>query len=232
MTRTSRRRAQTGLLATLVAGALLLSGCGQQETATGAGGSGAADRGTSGSHKMADGSTMSAAEMAKTDSHGHDDAESASAPGSVTHREGAGAPSAAAAMICSKEIADSVRSTFELRTAPSAVDGWSAQRYTCTYRLPGGRLRLSVQDLDQPGPGRAWFDALSNRLGARTIRGVASLGFPAAETPVRGNVLFLKDDKTLLVDATAVGRSDLPKGLNRTEAAYGVAASVIACWSE
>jgi hypothetical protein len=45
-------------------------------------------------------------------------------------------------------------------------------------------------------------------------------------------VVFLKDHKTLWVDATRVAASDLPEGTNRQDAAYGVAAAVIACWTE
>lgn len=228
MTMTSSSRASMRL-AGLVVTVAMLAGCGQQ--AAPAGGAAVPARDTSGSHRTSDGSAMSEAEMTQMDPESDGD-ESAPAPGEVTHRGGARGPSVAAAMICSHEIADAVRSTFELPALPSAVDGWNDANYTCTYRMPNGELRLSVKDLVAEGPGRAWFDGLRDRLGARTIRGVESLGFPAAETARRGHVLFLKDHKTLLVDATGVGSSDLPEGVNRTEAAYGVAASVIACWTK
>ncbi len=233
-TPTGRR---VGALLTALSLAAVLAACGQQGAAP-AGSSGAGtstkkdaqDTQDADSHEMTDGSSMSDAEMAQMGSDQGD--EVAPAPGSVTHRTGANAPSAAAGMICSREVADSVRATFELRTVPTAIDGWADRTYTCTYRLPGGKLRLAVKDLDEAVPGKAWFTGLSGRLGARPIRGVQSLGLPSAETPVSGEVLFLKDDKTLLVDASGIGRSTLPKGLSRSEAAYGVAASVVACWSE
>ena len=92
--------------------------------------------------------------------------------------------------------------------------------------------RLSVKDLDSAGPGRAYFDDLRRSLPvATTVKGVASYGFPAFET-THGDVVFLKDHKTLWVDAGRLTRADLPAGTSREDAAYGVAAAVIACWTE
>ncbi len=193
-------------------------------------------------HTMPDGSMMSDAEMREMaatespdDSHEHDsgtEAESAPAPGAVTRR-GDG-PSVAAAMICSLEIAESVQRTFALPRVPTATDGWEGQTYTCTYQLPSSTVALSVQDLDRGQGGRSWFDALGRRLeGARPLEGLQNLGFPAVETPGSvGSVAFLKDHKTLWVDAGDVATQDLPPGFNRTGSAYSVASQVIACWKE
>lgn len=186
---------------------------------------------------MSDGTTMTDAEMtAKNESgggHRHtDDAESTSAPGSVTHREDG--PSKPAGMICSSEIAQAVQRTFGLPSLPTAKDQWADQTYTCDYRLPSSTLRLSVKDLDETVAGRKYFDGLARRLsGAQSIKGLQNLGFPALETPAAtGGVVFLKDHKTLWVDASRVARQDLAPGFTRTGAAYGVAAAVIACWTE
>jgi hypothetical protein len=112
------------------------------------------------------------------------------------------------------------------------LHSWAHRTFTCSYPLAHGDLRMSVEDLDAAGPGRAYFDSLRGRLdGASPIVGLAAFGFPAFETP-QGDVVFLKDHKTLWVDATRVGAADLPQGTNRQDAAYGVAAAVIACWTE
>jgi hypothetical protein len=143
-------------------------------------------------------------------------------------------PSSSALMICSDEIRSAVKRTFALTSPPSATRSWSANDFTfaCTYRLPGGILRMSVQDDPDETTGRSHFRHLRARLaGASSIRGVQSLGFPAFETP-GGDVVFLKDGKTLRVDASALSRSGLPTGFTRPEAAYGVAAAVIGCWTE
>lgn len=150
-----------------------------------------------------------------------------------TGRGGEG-PTGTATMICSQEIADTVRRTFVLDSPPTVSEQWvEAERlYRCTYRLPGGTLRLSVQDALDQDPGRTYFEDLRNNLpGTKKLQGLENLGFPSFETP-RGEVVFLKDAKTLLVDAASISTSGLPRGYSRTEAAYAVAAAVIACWTE
>jgi len=135
-------------------------------------------------------------------------------------------------MICSDDVAGAVQHTFGLKTAPRRTAIWSAPVFRCEYALPGGDLELTVADLDSAGPGRAWFDKLRGRLPSTTaLSSMASLGFPAYETG-RGDAVFLKDHKTLWVDASRVSMSELPPKLTRTDAAYHVAASVIACWSK
>ena len=172
-------------------------------------------------HVMPDGRTMSGSAMP-----GMDPSHSMGSDGS-----GAG-PSSAAAMICGSETRDAVRRSLDLGQAPAGLHGWADRLFSCTYQLRSGDLRLSVKDLDAAAPGRAYFDGLRSRLpGATPIRGVASFGFPAFET-ARGDVAFLKDHKTLWVDASRLGSSALPAGTSRQDVAYGVASAVIACWSE
>ena len=95
-------------------------------------------------------------------------------------------------------------------------------------------MRLSVKDLDDEATGRAWFDSLSERLeGARPVPGLQNLGFPAVRTPGPvGSVAFLKDHKTLWVDAGDVDPQGLRAGFSRSATAYNVASHVISCWTE
>jgi hypothetical protein len=228
----------TRALAVACASLVLLAGCGSQSGSAASDANSGSTSGSEKTHTMSDGTSMTDAEMkemAKSgDSHEHadDDAEDESAPGSVTHRQDG--PSQPAGMICSLEIAQAVQRTFALRKVPTATDSWADSTYTCDYQLPTSVLRLSVKDLDEATAGRAYFDALGRKLpGAHSIRGLQNLGFPALETPgSTGAVAFLKDHKTLWVDASRVAARDLPPGFNRTGAAYGVAAAVIACWTE
>jgi hypothetical protein len=143
-------------------------------------------------------------------------------------------PSEPAAMICSDEIKDAVRRTFVLDAEPTGAPQWSARDrlFSCTYRLPEGRLRLSVQDATQQRVGRAYFDRLRGTLpGARTVTGMDNFGFPAFQA-ASGQVVFLKDGKTLQVDASSLPEAALPAGYSRAEAAYSVASAVVACWTE
>lgn len=98
--------------------------------------------------------------------------------------------------------------------------------------MPHGTLHLSVRDLGAGAAATSWFhDAEHRTHGAHRIKGPQALGLPAFEAP-GGQVGFLKDGRTMVVDAASVAKQDLPPGSHRTVVAYGLAASVIACWSE
>lgn len=141
-------------------------------------------------------------------------------------------PSATASMICGEEIRLAVGRSLDLPTAPQGARSWHHRVFGCTYHLAPGDLRLSVKDLTSPQPGRAYFDHLRARLaGASAIRGLANFGLPAFETP-RGDVVFVKDHKTLWVDASRLEPSALPAATTRQDVAYAVAAAVVGCWTE
>lgn len=178
------------------------------------------------SHTMSDGSTMSGS-MSGMHMTGKVDPKLAIKAG--TRRS----PSASARMICSGEIRQAIRNKLELSHLATGMHVWGDTIFSCSYRLPaGGDLRLSVKDLDAAGPGRAYFEQLRSRTpGARTIKGLAAFGFPAFES-ARGDTVFLKDHKTLWVDASRLTGADLPPGTSRQDASYGIAAAVIACWTE
>lgn len=183
-------------------------------------------------HVMSDGRTMSGSSMAGSDHRGNeDDAGGTGDMAAGAAMEGPG-PSAAAAMVCSDEIRDAVARTLQVDRVPRGLHSWGHGLFRCSYLLGSGELRLSVKDLDGDRPGRAWFDGLRARLPqARSLQGVEALGLPSFETP-RGDVVFLKDHKTLRVDASRLAERRLPAGMARTDVAYAVAAAVVACWSE
>lgn len=196
------RKAVVPLSVTLIAVAALLCGCSGQPAGTPS-----AAPSASGTHTMPNGMVMK------------DSAMSA-------------APSAAAKMICGAEAARSVQRNLELSTSPQGNHTWHAMTYTCTYPVGTGNLALSVKDLDSPSEGKAWFEATRARLGqAKAITGMANFGFPAVETAT-GKVAFLKDSKTLVVDASGIPAASLPSGATRQGVAYAIASGIIACWSE
>jgi hypothetical protein len=190
--------------------------------------------GTSQTHVMSDGRTMSGSSMSGMDrvNEMKDTTEMSGEQSASGTGADAPGPSEAAAMVCSDEIRTAVAHTLQLPSAPQGLQAWESPRFRCSYLLGAGELRLSVQDLDTAGPGQVFFDGLEARLPHATrLRGVEALGFPSFET-TRGDVVFLKDHKTLWVDASRLTASALPTGMSRTDVAYGVAAAVIACWSE
>jgi hypothetical protein len=141
-------------------------------------------------------------------------------------------PSEAARMICSPEIRAAVKRTLQLDSTPRPTHTWKNRVFTCTYRIGGRTLMMSVDDAQKDSVGAAYFAKLRQSLpGARRIRGLENFGFPAVQTAA-GQVAFLKDGKSLLVDASDLAARALPAGLSKEQAAYGVAAAVIACWTE
>jgi cytosine/adenosine deaminase-related metal-dependent hydrolase len=138
-------------------------------------------------------------------------------------------------MVCEEdEIRDAVKRTFRMDSDPTSTHTWSAasRMYTCRWAVPHGTLTMTVHDATDPRTGRRFFDRLRGRLdGARPLGGMDNLGFPAVSTRA-GDVVFLKDGKTLHVDATRLPDASLPRSFSRPEVAYSVAAAVIACWKE
>lgn len=153
-----------------------------------------------------------------------------SMPGMTMPGTGTG-PSQTAAMVCGAEIRGDVTRVSAVRT-PAGTSTWADRLFTCTYRLPVGPLTLTVKDSPDLASGRTYFDALRQRLGQpQALSGVLSLGFPSFQTR-DGNVVFLKDGKTLQVDATRLPAAVGPYHQSRADLAYGVASAVVACWSE
>ncbi|MFF2316423.1 hypothetical protein ACFVTE_09155 [Arthrobacter sp. NPDC058097] len=140
-------------------------------------------------------------------------------------------PSEASRMICAQETKDDVASILALKEAPHTADAWADATYTCTYHLAGGPLVISVKESPDPAAARQYFDTLQGKLQATPIKGLANLGFPAAQTP-GGSVVFLKDSSTLHVDATGLPSDVGPQKVARTDFAYQVATTILACWKE
>ncbi len=201
-------------IAGAVAGALLvLSGC----AATGSADS--AEPG-SGSHTMPDGSVM------EGETHAHDD--------SHDHGEGGSGPSAAARMVCSGDVVDDVNRIMDAPSEVTPTSSWEPPTFSCRFELESGPLVLTVHDATDRVSGMAYFQSeRTSTADAAPIKGVYSLGLPAYETE-RGIVSFVKDGKTLEVDATGLRGERLGVGdsMTRPEIAYAVATSVLTCWTE
>jgi hypothetical protein len=118
-----------------------------------------------------------------------------------------------------------------LPAPPRTSTTWLDNVYTCTYHLAQGPLVLSVHEAGTVPMARSDFIALRNRLGTtQPLRGAEGLGLPAYET-TRGNVVFLKDDKTLQVDGSGLPRHLAPSHRTRSDLAYTLATDIMGCWS-
>jgi hypothetical protein len=135
-------------------------------------------------------------------------------------------------MICNDETKGDVSKILALKAPTRTDSAWADSTYTCTYRLDGGPLVISVKESPDPASARKHFDSLQTKLpGAEPIKGLANLGFPAYQTP-DGSVIFLKDSSTLHVDATRLPAALGPDSVTPAAFSYQVATTILACWTE
>lgn len=140
-------------------------------------------------------------------------------------------PSKSAQMICGSETRTNVATLMGLTVSPPAQTKWADHIYTCTFKLAVGPLMISVKESPDVQRARIYFDALRVRLGnTKPLTGMANLGFPAYETTT-GTVVFLKDNKTLEVNASALPAPVGPEGSSPADFAYTIATDILACWT-
>ncbi|WP_413316631.1 hypothetical protein AA0Z99_08315 [Agrococcus sp. 1P02AA] len=220
--------ARTTRIALLIASALVLTGCATSAATQ-------PESAPEPSHTMPDGTVMSGAEHdhggeESADGGDHSDVDHAE-HGDEAHAATDGEPSPAAQMICAGQVVNAITGIFDLESDAVGEASWDAPMYSCTYEIDGAPLRLSVHDTSDPAAGEAHFSGLQSTLaGAEEIEGLLGLGLPSFSTG-DGIVAFIRDGKTLLVDATA-----LPDGFagstTHDGAAYAVASAVLNCWVE
>ncbi|WP_347754275.1 hypothetical protein [Agrococcus sp. ProA11] len=185
------------------------------------------------SHTMPDGTVMDGAEHGEHSSDETHTMPDGTVMDGAEHGEHASSdtePSEAAAMICGGQVATAVEATFRLDSAVTPSSAWDAPMFTCTYEIEGAPLELSVHDTTDVAAGEEHYGELQRTLDADDIEGLLGLGLPSFSND-EGIVAFLRDGKTLVVDATA-----LPNGfagdMTQGEAAYAIATAVLGCWVE
>ncbi|MGM1028382.1 MAG: hypothetical protein ACQEWM_00775 [Actinomycetota bacterium] len=202
--------ARTSWLTAIAVAALLLTGCASPSA------SAPESRAPEASHTMPDGTVMTGAEHG---AHG-------------SGHEAAAEPSAAAAMICEGQVTGAIASMLRLPGDAPSTSTWNEPTFTCTYDVDGAPLMLSVHDATDLEVGAAHFDELQGSVeGARDIEGLLALGMPSFTTDA-GTVAFLRDGKTLVVDATRLPAELADGTMTRDEVAYAVASAVLVCWTE
>jgi len=210
--------------ALLTAVALVLSGCGGASTDTDAASAPAAE------HTMADGEVMAGHEHSAGSSDGEAEHEGGHGSGHGADHDSAAGPSGAAQMICEPVVQKAVKRLVDGDYTGEPARDWRDGVLTCSYDVSGGSLVLSVHDAPDETIGRTHFDATTAATaGAKAIRGIASHGLPAFQTS-DGRAFFLKDGKTLTVDATGLPARIGQFDYTREHLAYAVASVVIACW--
>lgn len=140
-------------------------------------------------------------------------------------------PPAAAAMVCSAEAKDSVTKILGLAGEPTTAHSWDGSRYSCNYTLADGPFQMSVQVLPGDAAANSRAKALADSLNAQAIKGLPNLGLPGYQT-TEGAVVFAKDNMVLHVDATKMATSLGQNHISRSDFAYQIATTILACWSE
>jgi len=142
-----------------------------------------------------------------------------------------GAPSASARMVCAPETQKNVAQLLGLAAPPPSTTSWIDAVYTCTYHSSAGALVLSVKQSSDAAAARQYFDTARLAVGAaHPLSGLTGLGLPAYEAP-NGAVIFLKDNMTLQVDASAMSAAADSPHPTPPDLAYTVATDVLACWN-
>ncbi len=177
------------------------------------------------SHTMPDGSVMSGAEHGEHSADAHEDGHAAD------HAQDGQGPSAAARMICEGQVVTAAAVILSLEGAVEPSTQWDAPAYSCTFDVDGAPLVLEVHDVADAAEGQEHFDAMQRELGAQPIEGMLGLGLPSFSTG-DGVVGFLRDGKTLTVDATALPDGFGDGARTQDEAAYALASAVLTCWVE
>lgn len=193
------------LVGVLAAGVIVLAGCGSANTA--------AAPTSSSQHTpgmvMPDGSTMGAPSPAAKESSTVD-------------------PSEATKMICTDETRAEIGTVLGLDATPTAESSWKDQVYTCTYALSTGPLVLTVKQSADPAAANDYFARLRPTLGDTAA--LAGLG-QASYGTASGKVVLVKDNDTLIVDATAQPAVLGAYQAKRADFAYQVASDILACWT-
>lgn len=200
------------LTAMLAAAAILLAGCAS----------------TSATPPAKNGSTVPAAE-AMTPGMVMPDGSTMGANPPASSTSAADAPSTAEKMICAAETRKDITTVLGLKTAPTSRSTWADHLYTCTYRLPMGTFIVSVKQSTDPAAAKTYFANLRKRLG--TTERLDGLG-QASYGTTAGKVVLIKDNDTLMVDATRLPAVFGAQQSKRFDFAYEIASDILGCWTQ
>lgn len=216
------------LMGTVLAG-VVLTGCSATNAATGRSSARSGGVSTSVVSGAMPGMSMGPGQSMPGMSASGASASGLSASGvSAAGQSAAGKPTATALMVCSNDIKDKVKEVLALTARPEASSSFANEIYTCTYKLAIGPLVLSVQHSPNKAAAGGYFDGLRSKLGQTST--LDGLGEKAFGTPT-GVAVVLKDDETLMVDATGVPAVFGSNQQKRTDLANEIASDVLGCWT-
>jgi hypothetical protein len=144
----------------------------------------------------------------------------------LAHASAASGPGKKAREVCEPMIRQAVE--YEVGTPlegkpAEAVDG---DTFTCTYRVAGGAIVMSVQDLKRRPAARANFEGLRTAAGSDVER-LPGLGEGAFLRP-DDSLVVRKDAMVLTIDMT--GFAAPVDGRDKSAIATNLGVAVMGCW--
>ncbi|MBB2891580.1 hypothetical protein [Flexivirga oryzae] len=136
-------------------------------------------------------------------------------------------PSDAAKMICTDETRDNITTVLSTAPDPNPASSWRNRTYTCTFRLPAGRIVLTVHESPTVAAAMAYTGGVRSSVhGENTLVGLTPGAFGTAD----GVVVLRKDNDTMQVDTSGLSPQSRLYA-RRAAYAYNIAAVVLGCWN-
>lgn len=131
-------------------------------------------------------------------------------------------------MVCEAEAEGDI--TGLLGVPPDRIDPptWADSTYSCRYRYPTGSFTLSVKELPDRAATDRYYRDLDVRMGdIGTLSELGEGGFMTSNN----SVVTRKDNKVLLVDASALPAALGRWSLGPAAVARTVATAIMGCWT-
>lgn len=134
----------------------------------------------------------------------------------------------AAKMICTDETRGNIATVLAARLDQKQTATWKNGTYTCTYRVHGGPIVLSVHESPDVATATTYTAHLRHATpGTKDLTGLT----PAAFGTTDGVVVLQKGNDTLRVDTSGLRPQSGLLYKNRKAFAYGIATTILGCWT-
>jgi hypothetical protein len=131
-------------------------------------------------------------------------------------------------MVCDPQIRHDIAAILALPAPATVTSTWAHGVFTCTYRLRGGALVLSVRQSPDNTTAGAYFQSEHQRVGiGRELFGLGDSAFATAA----GSVFVVKHTMTLQVDPTQLPATLAASTASKAMVADLIANDIMGCWN-
>jgi len=136
--------------------------------------------------------------------------------------------SESARMVCDPEIRHDIAAILALSAPATVTSTWADDAFTCTYRLRGDALVLSVRQSPDYTTARAYFEREHRPAGiGRELFGLGDSAFATAA----GSVFVVRHTMTLQVDPTQLPATLAASTASKAMVADLIASDIMGCWN-